>query len=108
MRIDPRLTAASPPLHILAENPHHPDNTENVIDMLMRHKDIPRLLPVDPGLVQTPKDRIAASGIHEKASAILLKSKTGIITICHHCISGSQHCKLHCSLLSFFFIFFFP
>ncbi len=107
MTVDPHRAFILSCLHILTDDPNHPDHAGEMIDMLMRQKNLLHILPVKARVLQLMQNLSAAARVHHEIgffSVFLLirQHKAGVVALRHHRISGSQHGQLHLRFSSSF------
>ena len=92
MGIDIRFTFIFTVVHELAYHPDYLGDTQKMINMLMRHKDMPHIHPVISGVLKLMEDCTTASAVNHKILFIIFYHKTGVIALRNKRISCSKHC----------------
>ena len=99
MGVDGRLALVGTFPHVLADHPHHPDDAQQVVDVLVGDKDGAHLPPVQPGVLELMQHGHSAAAIHHKMVIAIAQNKTGIVALRYQCIACAQHGQFHRLLL---------
>jgi hypothetical protein len=75
--------------HELADHSDHPDDSHQMIHMLMRDKNVAHIHPVVTGMFNLVENIIAASAVHHEYLPVIFYQKTGVIALRHKRITGS-------------------
>jgi hypothetical protein len=75
--------------HELADHSDHPDDSHQMIYMLMRDKNVAHIHPVITGILYLAKNSIAASAVHHEYLPVIFNQKTSVIALRHKRITGS-------------------
>lgn len=65
MGVDGRLARIRAALRALADHAHKPDDTEQVVDVLMRDEYLADVAPARTGLLEPRKNQVTAAGVDE-------------------------------------------
>jgi len=95
MAVDTGLACICAAAHILQYLPYHPHNTQKMINMLMRYKNLSDIGPCDTGAFKLVQQADSSAPVHQKIFFLILKHKAGIIAFRNRCIAGAQHYKFH-------------
>ena len=93
--VDPCFSFILSLFHMLADHADHPDNSHQMIDVLVSHKNLPHILPGKTGLLQLAKQSVSTAAVNQQMFLPILKHKAGVVAFRHHCISRSEHCYIH-------------
>ena len=93
--VDPRFSFILSLFHMLADHADHPDNSHQMIDVLVSHKNLPHILPGKTCLLQLTKQSVSTAAVDQKMFFSILQYKAGVVAFRHHCISRSEHCYIH-------------
>ena len=69
---------------------HHPDDAQQVVDVLVGDKDGAHLPPVQPGVLELMQHGHSAAAIHHKVVIAIAQNKTGIVALRYQCIARTQ------------------
>ena len=75
--------------NILAKQTHNPDNSHDMIHMLVCDKDIRDLFPVNICIFQLLHDGITTAAVNQEIMTVIFNGKTGVVTFCNHGITGT-------------------
>ena len=71
--------------------PHHP---QDVVGVHVSHKEVFHLLHAHPGLVELPKDPVAATSVHHEPTARCAQVETRVVTTGAHGVARTKHDEL--------------
>ena len=89
MSVDIQFSVQTLFCNILTKQTHNPDNSHDMIHMLVCNKDISDLPPVNIRIFQLLHNCIAAAAVNQEIMTVIFNGKTGIVTFCNHGIAGT-------------------
>lgn len=95
VRVDPRLALVLAVVHELTDHPHHPNDSQQVIHMLVRHEDMPHVHPVVASVLELGENPAAAPAVHHEARPAIVQNKAGVVALGDERVTGPKHRKLH-------------
>ena len=100
VRVDVCLTLVNPLVHGLAYHPHHPDDAQQVVDVLVRHEDLPHAHPIKARRPQLAEHAIPAAAIDHEQSATVIDHEAGVVALRRKRVSRAEHRDVHTALPS--------
>ena len=91
MGIDIRLALVSTFFHILADDADHPDDSHDMVYVLMCNKDLMDIHQVNTCLLQLGKYSISAASVNQKMAVLIAEHETCIVAFCYQCVTCSKH-----------------
>jgi len=73
-----------------------------MINMLVRHNNIPDIFPIGACALKTRKERVASPAVHQQILAVIFDKETGVVAFRNQGISRAKHCKFHLFSISLF------
>ena len=91
MGIDIRLALVSTFFHILADDADHPDDSHDMVYVLMCNKDLMDIHQVNTCLLQLGKYSISTASVNQKMAVLIAEHETCIVAFCYQCVTCSKH-----------------
>ena len=99
MAVNMQFPLVFSPVYLLSDHADQPDHSQDVIHMLMSHKQIVDVFHPDPHILQDLQDPVAASGIHQEMGRPLRglfgQQETGVVVIGYIGVASSKHGQSH-------------
>ena len=89
MSVDIQFSVQTLFCNILSKQTHDPDNSHDMIHMLVCNEDIGDLFPVNIRIFQLLHNRIATATVNKEIMTVIFNGKTGVVAFRDHGIAGT-------------------